>query len=97
MKLLREVFLIILFLICRIVTIALEGSDKYWATRLHEAMAGLGTDDKALINIVVARSEIDLGNIKQEFEKVYEQSLESWVEDECSGDYKKILVALVSG
>lgn len=79
------------------VTIALQGSDKYWAIRLHEAMAGLGTDDKALINIVVLRSEIDLGNIKQEFERQYEQSLESWVEGECSGDYKKMLLALIAG
>lgn len=79
------------------VTIAMQGSDKYWATRLHEAMAGLGTDDKALINIVVLRSEIDLGNIKQEFEKTYEQPLGEWIEGECSGDYKKILLALIAG
>jgi len=80
-----------------ILTIALQGSDKFWATRLHESMAGLGTDDRALINIIVLRSELDLGNIKQEFERMYEQSLESWVEGECSGDYEKIMVALIRG
>jgi annexin A7/11 len=74
-----------------------NSSDGYWAKRLHDSMAGLGTDDKALINIIVARSEIDLGNIKKEFEKLYEQSLESWIEDECSGDYKKLLIALIAG
>lgn len=77
------------------VTIALQGSDKFWAERLHESMAGLGTDDKALINIIVLRSEIDLGNIKQEFERVYGQPLAEWVEGECSGDYKKIMIALI--
>jgi len=64
---------------------------------LHDSMSGLGTSDKALINIVVARSEIDLGNIKKEFEKLYESSLETWVADECSGDYKKLLIALIAG
>ncbi|CAL8095731.1 unnamed protein product [Orchesella dallaii] len=80
-----------------ILTIALHGKDKYWAERLHESMAGLGTDDKALINIIVLRSEIDLGNIKLEFERLYEQSLESWVEGECSGSYNKMMLALIAG
>lgn len=69
---------------------------EFWAKRLHECMAGLGTDDKSLINILVARSEIDLGNIKREFEKIYEKSLDAWIEDECSGDYKKMLMAMIS-
>lgn len=59
-------------------------------------MAGMGTDDKALINILIARSEIDLGNIKLEFVKNYEKTLDQWIEDECSGDYKKMVLALIA-
>jgi len=73
-----------------------KNKDLYWAERLHACMAGLGTDDKALINILVARSEIDLGNIKKEFQKLYELTLDAWIEDECSGDYKKMLLAIIS-
>ncbi|BFZ06112.1 hypothetical protein BsWGS_09150 [Bradybaena similaris] len=67
----------------------------YFAERLHSSMKGAGTDDRALIRIVVSRSEIDMVIIKQEFQKAYGKTLASFISGDVSGDYKKTLVAII--
>nr|CAI5817781.1 unnamed protein product [Callosobruchus analis] len=73
----------------------LLGIVGYFAERLHDAMSGLGTNDKTLIRIVVSRSEIDLADIKQAFQDKYGKSLESWISGDTSGDYKRVLLAIL--
>ncbi|BET01168.1 annexin A7 11 [Nesidiocoris tenuis] len=67
----------------------------FFAERLYKSMKGLGTNDKTLIRIVVSRSEIDLGDIKNYFQEKYEDTLENWISGDTSGDYKKALLAIV--
>ncbi|KAL0838526.1 hypothetical protein ABMA28_016642 [Loxostege sticticalis] len=72
-----------------------ENAPAWFAQRLRKAMEGAGTEDKALIRIIASRAEIDLGNIKQEYERIYDKTLESDIKGETSGDYKRALVALL--
>ncbi|XP_067642043.1 annexin B10-like [Eurosta solidaginis] len=69
----------------------------FFANRLYYAIKGVGTNDATLIRIIVSRSEIDLGTIKDEFERIYNRTLYSAVVSETSGDYKHALTALLGG
>ncbi|XP_077207670.1 annexin A13 [Paroedura picta] len=68
---------------------------EYFASRLHDAMKGAGTDEETLIRILVTRAEIDLQTIKEKFQKMYQKSLASAIQSDTSGDFKKLLVALL--
>lgn len=68
----------------------------FFAEKLYESMKGMGTNDKTLIRIIVSRSEIDLGDIKEAFEAKYGKSLESWVKEDCGGDLGDLLAELVA-
>jgi len=73
----------------------MDNRAQYFAERLEAAMKGWGTDDTALIRIIVSRCEIDLGNIKHQYERLYGRTLLSAVKSECSGDYLRALSALI--
>lgn len=49
----------------------------YYAKRLHESLAGFGTNDRALIRIVSTRCEIDMVDIKNAYISLYGKSLET--------------------
>ncbi|KAJ8683343.1 hypothetical protein QAD02_019135 [Eretmocerus hayati] len=68
----------------------------FFAEQIYKSMKGAGTDDQRLIRLIVTRSEMDMGEIKQAFMQQYGQSLENRISDDCSGDYKKCLIALIS-
>uniref|UniRef100_A0A8B9S7U9 Annexin n=1 Tax=Apteryx owenii TaxID=8824 RepID=A0A8B9S7U9_APTOW len=67
----------------------------YFATLLHESMKGAGTDEGTLIRILVTRAECDLPAIKEKFQQKYNKSLAEAVQSDTSGDFRKLLLALV--
>jgi len=75
--------------------VTLLGRPTYYATKLRKAMKGMGTDDTTLIRTILARCEVDLEDIKKIFKKNYAKELEKNVKSETSGDYRKMLMAVL--
>ena len=76
-----------------IVSVSLNPAE-YFATRVNYAIKGLGTKDTLLIRILVTRDEIDMPQIKQEYRRLYNKDMIKDIENDTSGDYKKLLVEL---
>jgi len=74
-----------------------DNKPAYFAHLLHDCMAGAGTKDDDLVRIVITRCEIDMVQIKEEFQRLYGKTLVSYIQGDTSGDYKKLLLALVGG
>ncbi|XP_046329274.1 annexin B9-like [Haliotis rufescens] len=74
---------------------AAKNTPAYFARRAHDAMAGLGTSDNDLIRVIVSRSEVDLEEVKEAYQNMYETTLSEAVASECGGDYKKMLLNLI--
>lgn len=56
-----------------------EDKNGFFAERFYQSMKGLGTNDATLIRLIVTRSEIDLGDIKDKFFELYNESLAQWI------------------
>ncbi|XP_059142980.1 annexin A11-like [Physella acuta] len=80
---------------CMAIVQVAKNPAAFFASRLHKCMKGAGTNDKALIRAVVSRSEVDMAAIKKEFQTMFGKSLSSFIEGDTSGDYKKMLLAIV--
>jgi len=73
-----------------------KDAPTYFAKRLKESMQGAGTSDHDLIRLVVTRAEIDMVQIKERFHSANHKSLENWISSDTGGDYKKLLIAIVT-
>ncbi|KAK0417513.1 hypothetical protein QR680_013057 [Steinernema hermaphroditum] len=69
----------------------------FFAQALYNSMKGLGTRDNDLIRICVTRAEVDMADIRDEFHRMFNTSLEAMIKGDCSGSYKDGIIALVRG
>ncbi|XP_062093099.1 annexin-like protein RJ4 [Humulus lupulus] len=59
------------------------------AELLHKACKGWGTDEKAIINILGHRNATQRKQIREAYERLYEEDLIKRLESELSGDFEK--------
>nr|CAH7766069.1 unnamed protein product [Callosobruchus chinensis] len=74
---------------------SIKNQPQFFARMLNKSMKGLGTNDRQLIRLVVTRCEIDMVEIKREYQAMHGESLADAIKGDCSGDYKKCLLALI--
>jgi len=68
---------------------------EYFAELIHKAMKGMGTDDAALIRIIASQRFRTLKDMAAIYLNRHGTSLKKAVSDELSGDYKKLMVAVI--
>ncbi|XP_044030521.1 annexin A1-like [Siniperca chuatsi] len=66
----------------------------FFAEKLHLAMKGPGTHEKALIRVLVSRSEVDLKKIVEEYKAMYNISLQEDILKDTKGHFRDVLLAL---
>ena len=68
---------------------------EFFARQLHKSMAGLGTNDRQLIRLIVTRCEIDMTDIKEAFERIFKETLKSFIKV-CFGSFHHLTSVLTS-
>nr|UZN72723.1 annexin B12 [Taenia hydatigena] len=82
-----------------LITIALFAEDQVapivkW---LQDSMAGMGTRDDDLIRLILSCAETNLEDVKEAYQRKTNKLLTNAIQSETSGDYKRMLVAIVEG
>ena len=67
---------------------------EYFATRVNEAIKGIGTKDHLLMRVIITRDEIDMSQIKECYKKLYGKSMIEAIKDDISGNYRKLMLEL---
>ena len=80
----------------RTIVYATLSPSEYFATRVNDAVRGLGTKDHLLIRVLVSRSEIDMPQIKQYYKQLFGKDMVADIKGDISGDYQNLMVGLVS-
>jgi annexin A7/11 len=70
--------------------------EVFYATRIHEAIKGLGTKDKVLIRIFALNNKREhLVNLKRVYQELFKESLVDAISGDTSGWYKKTFLGVL--
>ncbi len=67
---------------------------EYFASRVNDAIKGIGTKDHLLMRILITRDEIDMPQIKECYKKLYGVSMLEAIKKDISGNYRKLMLEL---
>ncbi|NWI65296.1 ANXA6 protein, partial [Todus mexicanus] len=67
------------------------------AKEIKDAIAGIGTDEKCLIEILASRTNQEIHDLVAAYKDAYERDLEADIVGDTSGHFKKMLVVLLQG
>ncbi|XP_076205907.1 annexin A6 isoform X3 [Aptenodytes patagonicus] len=67
------------------------------AKEIKDAIAGIGTDEKCLIEILASRTNQEIHNLVAAYKDAYERDLETDIIGDTSGHFKKMLIVLLQG
>ncbi|KAF3688814.1 Annexin A2 Annexin II Annexin-2 [Channa argus] len=73
----------------------MKSTSQYDASEIRESIKGLGTDEETLIEILCSRSSEELVEIKKVYKENFKKDLEKDVAGDTSGNFAKLLLALV--
>jgi len=63
---------------------------------IHKAIQGLGTDEKAINEVIGHRNKHEIQEIAKAYEHAYKKSLISDIKGDTGGNYKRLLVSLIN-
>ncbi|XP_029439204.1 annexin A6 isoform X2 [Rhinatrema bivittatum] len=67
------------------------------AKEIKDALQGIGTDEKALIEILASRTNQQMHALVEAYKNAYNRELEEDVTGDTSGHFKKMLIVLLQG
>ncbi|XP_009570417.1 PREDICTED: annexin A6 [Fulmarus glacialis] len=67
------------------------------AKEIKDAIGGIGTDEKCLIEILASRTNQEIHDLVAAYKDAYERDLEADIVGDTSGHFKKMLVVLLQG
>jgi len=73
------------------------GPRGYQAYVLRKAMKGMGTDERALIDVICTKNKYEMDMVKKAYTALFNRDLIKDIVSETSGDFKRILVSLAGG
>ncbi|KAM7396739.1 hypothetical protein PAMP_019756 [Pampus punctatissimus] len=73
----------------------MKSTAQFDASEIRGSIKGLGTDEETLIEILCSRSTAELVEIKQVYKELFKKELEKDVAGDTSGNFAKLLLALV--